>query len=342
MRFVDEAEIYVKGGDGGDGAVSFRREAYVPRGGPDGGDGGDGGDVFIETDDNLFTLLDLLAHRSYMAQDGERGKSKKRHGANGDDVTIRVPPGTVVTDRDTGLVLADMDQPGRRITVAEGGKGGHGNTYFATATHQTPREAEEGEPGQERNLRLELKIVADVGLIGLPNAGKSTLLSSISSAHPKVAAYPFTTLKPVVGIVETQTYETFVVADLPGLIRGAHRGKGLGDEFLRHVERTHLLVHVVDVAPPDGSDPVENYRSIRNELVLHDASFGEEPELVAANKMDRDGAEEGLARLREEVEGQVLPISAIYEQGLDELVRRMHETLQKLSAEPDEEAPPPL
>ncbi len=342
MRFVDEADIYVKGGDGGDGAVSFRREAYVPRGGPNGGDGGDGGDVFIETDDNLFTLLDLLAHRSYVAQDGGRGKSKKRHGANGDDVTIRVPPGTVVTDRDTGLVLADMDQPGRRITVAEGGKGGHGNTYFATATHQTPREAEEGEPGQERNLRLELKLVADVGLIGLPNAGKSTLLSSISSAHPKVAAYPFTTLKPVVGIVETETYETFVVADLPGLIRGAHRGKGLGDEFLRHVERTHLLVHVVDVAPPDGSDPVENYRSIRNELVLHDASFDEEPEIVAVNKMDVDGAEEGLARLREEVEGQILPISAIYEQGLDELVRRMHETLRELSAEPDEEAPPRL
>ncbi len=342
MRFVDEADIWIKGGDGGDGCVSFRREKYVPRGGPDGGDGGDGGDVIIETDANLFTLLDLVAHGHYVAGDGGNGQPKNRHGANGDDVVIRVPPGTVVTDRDTGLTLADLDEPGRRVTVARGGTGGRGNTHFASATHQVPREAEEGEPGQQRNLRLELKIVADIGLIGLPNAGKSTVLSKISSAHPRVAAYPFTTLKPVVGIVETETYETFVVADLPGLVRGAHDGKGLGDEFLRHVERTHLLVHVVDVAPPDGSDPVENYRSIRQELLRHDTALGEEPEIVAANKMDLDGAEDGLARLRDAVRGRLVPISALHGRGLAELVRLMHRTLRELPAVPAEEPPPQL
>ncbi|MGD2175514.1 MAG: GTPase ObgE, partial [Candidatus Brocadiaceae bacterium] len=244
MRFVDEARIAVKGGDGGDGCVSFRREKYVPRGGPDGGDGGDGGDVILEADPNLFTLLDLVSRARYAAGDGERGKPKNQDGANGEDVVVRVPAGTLVIDRDAELTIADLDEPHRRVVVARGGNGGRGNTHFASATHQTPREYEEGEPGQERNLQLELKLVADVGLIGLPNAGKSTLLSQISAAHPKIAAYPFTTLQPVVGIVETPDYERFVVADLPGLIQGAHEGKGLGDEFLRHVERTRLLVHL--------------------------------------------------------------------------------------------------
>jgi GTP-binding protein len=333
MRFIDEADIYVKGGDGGDGCVSFRREKYVPRGGPDGGDGGDGGDVLIRTDPALYTLFDLVSKPRFIAEDGEPGKPRKRHGANGDDVLITVPCGTLVIDRDTGLTLADMDEPERSITVAEGGEGGRGNTAFATAVNQAPTEYEEGRPGRERNLHLELKLVADVGLIGLPNAGKSTLLSRMSAAHPKVAAYPFTTLKPVVGIVETETYERFVAADLPGLIGGAHEGKGLGDEFLRHVERTRLLVHVVDAAPPDGSDPVENYRTIRDELSLHDRELGEEPEIVAANKMDLEGADEGYGRLKEALNARVLAISAKTGEGVDGLVNAIMEALEQAPAE---------
>ncbi len=337
MRFIDEADIYVKGGDGGDGCVSFRREKFVPRGGPDGGDGGDGGDVIIRTDPALYTLFDLVSKPRFVARDGRPGQPHKRHGANGRDILINVPPGTVVVDRDTGLTLADMNEPDRSITVAHGGKGGRGNTAFATAVNQAPTEYEEGEPGQERNLHLELKLVADVGLVGLPNAGKSTLLSRISAAHPKVAAYPFTTLKPVIGIVETETFERFVAADLPGLIGGAHEGRGLGDEFLRHVERTRLLVHVVDAAPVDGSDPVANYRTIRDELVLHDPELGEEPEIVAANKMDLDSAAEGFARLNDTLGARVLPISAKTGKGLSELVRSI---MDALSAAPAEEPPP--
>ncbi len=329
MRFVDEANIHVKGGDGGDGCVSFRREKYVPRGGPDGGDGGDGGDVILRTDPNLFTLMDLLAKTHYAAGDGERGKPKKRDGADGADVLIRLPVGTLVIDRETHLTLADLDEPERSVVVARGGKGGRGNTHFASATHQTPREYEEGEPGEERDLHLELKLVADVGLIGLPNAGKSTLLSSISQAHPKVAPYPFTTLKPVVGIVETQTYQRFLVADLPGLIQGAHEGRGLGDEFLRHVERTRLLVHVVDAAPADGSDPVENYRAIRDELTQHHGELTEESEIVVANKIDLPVAEAGASRLESELDKPVLPISAKTGDGLPPLVARMAELLRE-------------
>jgi len=330
MRFIDEATIYVKGGDGGDGCVSFRREKYVPRGGPDGGDGGRGGDVSIVADPNLNTLLDLVSRSEWRAGDGARGRSKNRTGSDGADIIIRVPVGTVITDVDTGVMLADLDEPGRRVTVARGGRGGKGNARFATPWHQAPTEFERGRPGRERRLRLELKLVADVGLIGLPNAGKSTLLSRISAAHPKIAAYPFTTLEPAVGIVDGDGYSRFTVADLPGLIRGAHRGKGLGDEFLRHVERTKMLVHLVDAAPPDGADPVENYHAIRRELRLHSEKLAEKPELVVANKMDLPGAEDGLRRLRDGLGREVLPISALTRQGLRNLVARILYMLAEL------------
>jgi len=339
MRFVDQVDIYVKGGDGGDGCVSFRREKYVPRGGPNGGDGGDGGSVAIETDRQLLTLFDLVSKSRHIARDGGRGKPKNGHGANGRDITICVPVGTVVIDRDTGIALVDLDEPGRRVTLASGGKGGRGNARFATAIHQTPYEYEEGEPGQERSLHLELKIVADVGIIGLPNAGKSTLLAQISGARPKVASYPFTTLLPVLGIVPTNDYETFAVADLPGLIRGAHEGKGLGDEFLRHVERTRILVHLVEVLPADGGDPAENYRIIREELARHDPRLNERPEIVVASKMDLDGAEEGLRRLQDALGEPVVPISALTGEGLPALVEQITATLAALRAREEAEEP---
>jgi len=342
MRFVDEATIRVRGGDGGDGCVSFRREKYVPRGGPDGGDGGDGGDVIITTDPNLSTLLDLVSKAEFRGGDGGRGKPKKQHGANGADAIIRVPPGTVVIDEETGLTLRDLTEPEQSLNVARGGKGGRGNARFATAQHQAPTEFEEGRPGQERRLRLELKLVADVGLIGQPNAGKSTLLSRISAAHPKIAAYPFTTLEPAVGIVEAGSYQRFTVADIPGLIRGAHEGKGLGDEFLRHIERTRLVVHMVDPAPPDGSDPAANYRAVREELRLHSAALAGKPELVVASKMDLPGAAAGLERLRDALEEEVMPISALTGSGLRELLARILHGLQELGSRLQEERAPEL
>ena len=340
MRFVDEATIQIKAGDGGDGCVSFRREKYVPRGGPDGGDGGKGGDVVIAADSNLSTLLDLVSRAEFRAEDGQPGRSKNQTGANGNDVVIRVPVGTVVTDQDTGIVLVDLKEPGRSVVLAPGGRGGRGNARFATATHQVPTEHEEGRPGRQRRLQLELKLVADVGLIGQPNAGKSTLLSRVSAAHPKIAAYPLSTLQPSVGIVEAGPYTRFTVADLPGLIRGAHEGKGLGDEFLRHIERTRILVHMVDVTPLDGSDPVANYRAIRDELRLHSPKLAGKPEIVAANKMDLHGAEEGLTKLQEGLEVEIFPISAVTGRGLPALMARILEMLEEIKAA-TETAPAP-
>jgi GTP-binding protein len=342
MHFVDEARIYVKAGDGGDGCVSFRREKYVPRGGPDGGDGGDGGDVLIAADPNFSTLLDLASKTESRAGNGEPGRSRKQHGANGQDVLIRVPLGTVIYDEDTGLRLLDLVEVGQPVTLAKGGKGGRGNTCFKSAVNQAPTQYESGRPGQARRLRLELKIVADVGLIGQPNAGKSTLLSRISAARPKIAPYPFTTLQPMVGIVETDDYRRFTVADLPGLIRGAHEGKGLGDEFLRHIERTRMLVHMVDAAPLDGSDPLENYRAIREEIRLHSAALADKPERVAANKMDLEAAEAGLQRLRQGLDRDVLPISALTGRGLPELRGRILDMLEELRREPVSKPAPEL
>ena len=340
MRFVDETNILVKGGDGGNGCVSFRREKYVPRGGPNGGDGGDGGAVSIVADANLSTLTDLVSRVEFRARNGGPGRTKNQHGADADDLLIRVPVGTIITDVDAGLVLADLAEAGRVVVVAEGGRGGRGNAQFATAVNQTPREAEEGGPGRERRLHLELKLVADVGLIGRPNAGKSTLISRISAAHPKIADYPFTTLQPVVGIVEADEDHRFTVADLPGLIEGAHAGKGLGDEFLRHVERTRLLVHMVDALPVDGTDPLENYRTIRNELALYSPTLAEKPEIVVANKVDLHGAEDGVRRLREGLDCEVVEVSAMTGQGLRPLVGLMlHKLAEMRQADEETTAP---
>ncbi len=329
MHFVDEAEIYIKAGDGGDGCVSFRREKYVPKGGPDGGDGGNGGDVVIEADPNLSTLLDLLSKNKYFADNGENGKPQKKDGAYGNDVVIKVPPGTIVKDTDLGLTLKDLSEPGASIVAARHGKGGKGNVHFASSINQTPREYEEGRPGQSRNLLLELKLIAEVGLIGKPNAGKSTLLSHISAAHPRIASYPFTTLQPQLGVVDTADLRRFVVADLPGLISGAHEGKGLGDEFLKHVERTKVLVHVVDMAPPDNSCPAEAYEQIRDELSLYSEELGKRPEVIAGNKMDLPQSQEGTKKFTEKTGKTPIPISAVTGTGLRKLIGEILKELDR-------------
>ena len=337
MHFVDRAKIYVKAGDGGDGIASFRREKYVPKGGPNGGDGGDGGDVILKTDTNLTTLLDVVSQMEYYAGDGEKGSPHKRDGADGEDVVILVPVGTIVRDRDTGLSLKDMKREGMTAVVARGGKGGRGNVHFKSSTNQAPTRFEEGTRGRDRHLELELKLVADAGLVGEPNAGKSTLLSRISAAHPKIAGYPFTTLQPELGVVDGGTYQRFTVADMPGLISGAHEGRGLGDEFLRHIERTRVLIHVVDAAPLDESDPVEAYRVLREELQEYSPSLAAKPEIVVASKMDLQGAEEGLERLQAEVGKEVLPISSRTGRGLKELVGHTLDVLEQTEESPAEQ-----
>jgi len=342
MHFVDQARIYVKAGDGGDGCSSFRREKFLPRGGPDGGDGGRGGDVIIRADPNLLTLLDLLSKAKYYGGDGKKGSSKNRTGADGADAVISVPVGTIVIDERTGLVLKDLTEPQSSVVVARGGRGGRGNARFATPTNQAPRRCEEGQKGQERYLRLELKLMADVGLLGRPNSGKSTLLSRISAAHPKIAPYPFTTLQPQLGIVDAGLYQRFVVAEVPGLIEGAHAGKGLGDEFLRHLERTLVLVHLVDAVPQGNTDPLEAYSKVKEELRLYSEALCSKPEIIVATKMDLPCAREGLKRLRSALGPHVLPVSAVTGQGLKELVNRILELLkQTRSARSAQQSAPP-
>lgn len=331
--FIDQARIWVKAGDGGDGLVSFRREKFVPLGGPDGGDGGSGGHVFLEVSPELNTLLPFKYEQRFRAESGGNGRKAKRHGKQGADLIIRVPPGTVVIDDATGEPIADLLVPGERVRVARGGRGGLGNPHFATPTHQAPRLAEKGEPGEERWLRLELKLIADVGLVGYPNAGKSTLISAISAARPKVAAYPFTTLEPNLGVVEVD-HETFVVADIPGLIEGAHRGIGLGDEFLRHVERTRVLIHVIDASGQEGRDPLDDYRVIRAELAAYNPELAQRPAVVALNKMDLPEAQANRARLEAALREQGVPtfaISAATGQGLQPL---LYAVLDLLRAHP--------
>jgi GTP-binding protein len=320
--FLDEADITVKGGDGGNGSASFRREKFVPYGGPDGGDGGKGGSVFIQADTSVNTLYHLTGKHHWNAPNGGNGTSKKCHGANGRDVTILVPPGTIIRDADYGTLLKDLTEPGESVCVAKGGKGGRGNVHFATPSHQAPREFEPGRTAEFRRLHLELKLIAQVGLIGQPNAGKSTLLRRVSAARPKVAAYPFTTLEPVLGVVNLDGQRNFVMADIPGLIEGAHSGIGLGDAFLRHVERTRVLVHIVDICPPVG-DPVENYRIINEELKKHSQALGKRPQIIVANKMDLTGAQEALARFSKAIHKKVLPISGATGDGIKELVNRL-------------------
>jgi len=309
--FVDEVEVFVRAGEGGRGCVSFRREKYVPRGGPDGGDGGRGGSVILEADEGLTTLLDFRYRRHYTARRGVHGQGSDKHGANAPHLILRVPVGTVVRDRDGDLLLGDLTAPGQRLVVAAGGRGGRGNARFATAIHRAPRHAEPGGPAEERWLRLELKLLADVGIVGFPNAGKSTLVSRLSAARPKIAAYPFTTLVPTLGLVRVDEERSFVIADVPGLIPGAAEGKGLGLRFLRHLERTRLLVHLLDLDPGTGRDPVTDWEEIQAELVRYSPHLAVRPQIVAANKIDLEGTAPRLRRVRAFARQRGLPVVSI-------------------------------
>lgn len=337
--FVDEAIIFVKGGAGGNGCVSFRREKYVPHGGPDGGDGGKGGDIILHVSCKKDTLLDLTSRVKYIAESGAHGKGSTKRGKDGKDLIIDLPRGTVIKDKDSGRVLKDMSSGGESIVIAQGGRGGRGNKHFATSTNQVPRYAEKGKPGEERWLILELKLLADVGLIGMPNAGKSTLLSRISAAKPKIADYAFTTLQPQLGIVEVENYGRFVVADIPGLIEGAHRGIGLGDEFLRHIERTKLLVHLLDVSPFARSAPLDAYHIVRNELKQYNPSLAEKPEIVIANKMDLLDAETGIKciqTLEEKISKPVCPVSMVTGKNIVALTHMIASALHETHAQVSE------
>src|SRR3954470_2972799 len=323
--FVDEANIHVKAGDGGNGCVSFRREKYIPKGGPDGGDGGKGGSVIFVADVHKDTLLDFAGRHDWKAERGESGMGKKMYGKAGKDLFVHVPPGTLIFDREHGLLLADLDQPNKEVVIAKGGRGGKGNFHFRSATNQAPRYAEPGGEGEERNLRLELKLIADIGLVGMPNAGKSTLLRAVSAARPKVADYPFTTLDPQLGIVDLGPDRRLVVADIPGLIEGAEHGAGLGHAFLRHIERTKIIVHLLDLFPVDGSDPAENYRTIRRELEAFSPALAQKRELIGANKMDLaidDNA--ALEKLMQDLpDREIFAISGATRQGVDPLLQEM-------------------
>jgi GTP-binding protein len=319
--FVDRLVIYVKGGDGGAGACSFRREKYVPKGGPDGGDGGDGGDVILRAVAGADSLADLTSKKHYRAEDGQRGMSANCHGRRGESLILRVPPGTVVRDRDRGHVLRDLVHADDEVVIAQGGRGGRGNAAFATSTNRAPRHFQPGTPGEERWIVLELKVIADVGLVGLPNAGKSTLLSRLSRATPEIADYPFTTKQPNLGMVTIGDERAFVLADLPGLIEGASEGVGLGHEFLRHVERTRVLIHLVEPFPLDGSDPVANYGIIRRELELYGPATAGKPEVVAMSKAELTDSADARERLAAAIGRPVLAISSVTGQGLADLVR---------------------
>ena len=341
--FIDKVRIHVKGGNGGAGCMSFRREAHVPKGGPDGGDGGRGGDVIFEVDDGLNTLTDFRHVRKYVAGDGEQGGKRRCHGADGEDLIVKVPEGTVIKDFESGKVIADMSGENRREVILKGGKGGLGNMHFATSTMQVPKYAQPGQPAQELWIQLELKVIADVGLVGFPNVGKSTLLSRVSNARPKIANYHFTTLNPHLGVVDLQDGQGFVMADIPGLIEGASQGIGLGHDFLRHIERTKVLVHVVDAASVEGRDPVEDIRTINAELKAYNPSLLERPQVIAANKVDsiyntgEEDWEDPVERLKREFEPegiQVFAISAVTGQGVKELLYHVNDLLKTVDRKP--------
>ncbi len=332
MQFVDKARIIIKAGNGGDGCSSFHREKYVSHGGPDGGDGGRGGNVIFLADENMSTLLDFKFARHFRAQNGENGRGKMQFGKKGEDIIIKVPVGTRVRDLESGKIIADMNKAGREKIVLHGGRGGKGNARFATPTRQSPRYAQNGQRTKEYEVELELMTIADVGLIGLPNVGKSTILSVVTSARPKIANYHFTTLTPNLGVVKRYD-KSFVVADIPGLIEGAAEGAGLGHDFLRHIERTRLLVHVLDISGSEGRDPIEDYKQIRKELADYSPKLTELPELIAANKMDIIGAEDYLEFLREELEGanvEIFPVSAATAKGFEPLLDRILALLETL------------
>ncbi len=334
--FSDFAKIFIKAGDGGNGAVTFHREKYVAAGGPDGGDGGRGGNVVFVADKNINTLMDFRYKRKYVAEAGGNGRDAKRNGKNGQDLEVRVPVGTLIREAESNLVICDLKEDGQRAKAAKGGIGGWGNAHFATATRQTPKFAKAGMPGEEFYVTLELKLIADVGLLGFPNVGKSTFLSIVSDARPKIANYHFTTLQPNLGVVDMGDGGGFVVADIPGIIEGAHEGVGLGHEFLRHVERTRLLLHIVDVSGVEGRDPLEDFAAINQELKLYSPKLAEKPQIVLANKKDIPNFEENFAVFKEtlEKEGyQVFAISAATRQGMTEVLNKTWEALSKLPKE---------
>lgn len=328
--FIDRVTIFVKGGDGGSGCRSFRRERYVPKGGPDGGDGGDGGSVIVRAVAGADNLASIVHRKHWRAKNGGAGLGSNCHGKRAADLVIDVPPGTVVLDRDRGNILRDITEAGQEVTVAHGGRGGRGNKAFATAVNQAPREFQPGTPGEERWIVLELKVIADAGLIGMPNAGKSTLLSRLSRATPEISDYPFTTKYPNLGMVSIDGERTFILADLPGLIEGAHSGVGLGHEFLRHVERTRVLVHLVEPYPSDGRDPVENYGVIRRELEMYNSVLAAKPEIVAVSKAELTGSDEIRHRLEREIDRPVQAFSAVTGQGLAQLVGDIARTLAEI------------
>jgi Obg family GTPase CgtA len=327
--FYDQAKIYVKGGDGGAGAVAFRREKYVPEGGPSGGDGGRGGDVVFVGDEGLRTLVDFRYKRHYKGDRGDHGHAKNMSGRSGEDFILRIPVGTVVLNDDTGELVADIIEHGQRVVVAAGGRGGRGNARFMSNTNKAPTLAENGEPGEEHWLRLELKLLADVGLVGFPNVGKSTLISRVSAAKPKIADYHFTTLVPNLGVVELEDGQSFVMADIPGLIEGAHSGAGLGHDFLRHTERTRLILHVLDISGSEERDPLEDFRIIQEELRLYSAELAKRPVIIVANKIDIPGAEDHLQRLKEAMgeNQEIFAVSAATGEGLEPLIYRIAELL---------------
>ncbi|BDH62425.1 GTPase Obg [Lysinibacillus sp. PLM2] len=328
--FVDHVKIYVKGGDGGDGMVAFRREKFVPNGGPAGGDGGHGGNVVFQVEEGLRTLMDFRYKRHFKAERGEHGMSKGMHGKKADDLIIKVPPGTVVINEETKAVIADLVEHGQTAVIARGGRGGRGNSRFATPANPAPELAEKGEPGQELNVILELKVLADVGLVGFPSVGKSTILSVVSAAKPKIGAYHFTTIVPNLGMVETDDGRSFAMADLPGLIEGAHQGVGLGMQFLRHIERTRVIVHVVDMSGVEGRDPYEDYITINEELKQYNLRLTERPQIVVANKMDMPNAEENLEEFLKKVGDsvKVFPVSALSRQGLKPVLYEIADLLE--------------
>ncbi len=335
--FSDSAKIYIKAGDGGDGAVTFHREKYVAAGGPDGGDGGKGGNVVFVADKNINTLINFRHKRKYIAENGGSGRDAKRNGKNGEHLYVHVPVGTIVRDAETELVICDLKQDGEEFVVAKGGIGGWGNTHFATAVRQVPKFSKPGGPGDEREVLLELKLIADVGLLGFPNVGKSTFLSIVSDAKPKIANYHFTTLQPNLGVVSMGDEDSFVIADIPGIIEGAHEGVGLGHEFLRHVERTKLLLHIVDVSGVEGRDPIEDFDTINRELKLYSEKLADKRQIILANKSDIPGFEDNFELFKAEMEGRgytVFSISAATKKGISEVLNFTYETLIKI---PDEE-----
>ncbi len=330
MKFIDEAIITIQSGNGGRGCVSFRREKFIPRGGPNGGDGGDGGDISFTTTSARRTLQQFRNRKHFSAQNGKPGLGSNKTGKSGEPLVIEIPPGTLITDTETGLLIKDFTAAGETLALARGGRGGQGNARFKSSTNRTPRFAQPGEPGQAFSLKLELKLLADVGLVGLPNAGKSTLISAISAARPKIGSYPFTTLTPSLGVVHTGWGEPFVVADIPGLIEGAHEGTGLGIQFLRHIERTRVLVHLIDTGTIDPDDPLESFEIINRELTLYNAALGKKPQIVVLNKLDLPGTEKAAEKFKKAAaDREVLAISALEGSGLDKLKSKILQSLDR-------------